>query len=252
MNIFRTFWKSVRELFDDLFILAIINVLWVLINAPAFLILGAAVSSGSFGLIGLALLLSVISLGPSNAGLYTVAERVTEGRTSSWRDFIAGLRANAKRSWQVYGLWMIGLILILFNLQFYGLNGSQLSAFVSIIFLYLLVVWLGILIYLGPLMLIQIDKRLRVLARNAVLMTIGRPLFTLGTLILMAIILVSSIWLVILLFMATFSFLALWGFRATLTLIAEAEARRTHAAEKAAQADIAPNKGRGGQVRPRE
>jgi hypothetical protein len=48
----------------------------------------------------------------------------------------------------------------------------------------------------------------------------------------------------------TFSFLALWGFRATLTLIAEEEARRTTATEKAlAQSG---DKGRSGQVRPRE
>ena len=46
-----------------------------------------------------------------------------------------------------------------------------------------------------------------------------------------------------------FAFLALWGFRATLTLIAEAEARQ----EKLAAAGNAPAaKGRGGQVRPRE
>lgn len=252
MNIFRTFWKSVRELFDDLFVLAIVNVLWVLINAIAFLIVGVAASTGSFGLIGVALLLGVISLGPSTAGLYVIAERVTEGRTSSWRDFIAGLRANAKLGWQVYGLWMLGLVVLLFNLQFYSLNGSQISAFVSVVILYFMLVWFGILIYLGPLMLLQTDKRLRTIARNAVLMAIGRPIFTLVTLVMMAIILITSIWLVILLFMATFSFLALWGFRATLTLIAEAEARRTQAAEKAAAADVAPSKGRGGQVRPRE
>jgi hypothetical protein len=252
MNIFRTFWKSVRELFDDLFILAIVNILWVLINALALLIIAAAATSGSVGLVGVALLLSVISFGPSNAGLYTIAERVTEGRTSSWRDFIAGLRANARLSWQVYGLWMLGLVVFLFNMQFYSLNGSQVSAFLTVLFLYLLVVWFGILIYIGPLMLIQTDKRIRVIARNAALMTFGRPLFTLGTLVLMAIIFVTSVWLVILLFTVTFSFLALWGFRATLTLIAEAEARRNLAAEKSTQADATPAKGRGGQVRPRE
>ena len=252
MNIFRTFWKSVRELFDDLLILAIVNILWVLINALGLLVIVAAYINGSFGFVGLALLLSVISFGPSNAGLYVIAERITEGRTSSWRDFFAGLRANAKLSWQVYGLWMFGLVVFLFNMQFYSLNGSQISAFLTVLFLYLLVVWFGILIYIGPLMLIQTDKRIRVIARNAALMAFGRPLFTLGTLILMAIIFVTSIWTVILLFTITFSFLALWGFRATLTLIAEAEARRNQALEKSSQTDAPAAKGRGGQVRPRE
>jgi len=252
MNIFRTFWKSVRELFDDLFVLAIINILWVLVNALALLIIAAAYYSGSFALIALAMLLSALSFGPSNAGLYTIAERVTEGRTSSWRDFFAGLRANAKLSWQVYGLWMFGLVVLVFNLQFYSLNGSQVSAFLTVLFLYLVVVWFGILIYIGPLMLIQTDKRIRVIARNAALMTFGRPLFTLGTLLLMAVIVVTSIWLVILLFTITFSFLALWGFRATLTLIAEAEARRDQALQKSNQTEAPAAKGRGGQVRPRD
>jgi hypothetical protein len=85
-------------------------------------------------------------------------------------------------------------------------------------------------------------------------MTFGRPVFTLITLVLMAIIVVTSIWLPILLLLATFAFLAIWSFRATLTLIAEAEARRAEAAEKAAGANVRPNtdKGRGGQIRPRE
>lgn len=252
MNIFRTLWRSLREVFDDLFILALVNMMWVLINALAFVVVLGAYASGSTGLIGLALMASVLSLGPSNAGLYTIAERVTEGRTSSWRDFIDGLRRNARLSWQVYGLWMLGLVVILFNLQFYSLNGSQISALLSVLFLYLLVVWLGLLIYIGPLMLIQTDKRLRVIARNAALMTFGRPIFTLVTLVLMAIIMITSIWLIILLFVITFAFLALWGFRATLTLIAEAEERRTRAEERAAQADTSGVKGRGGQVRPRD
>jgi len=252
MNIFRTLWKSLRELFDDLFILAVVNMLWILINAIAFLLILGAYASGSPALNGLALMLSVISFGPSSAGLYAIAERVTEGRTSSWRDFIAGMRTNARISWQVYGVWMLGLVIILFNLQFYSLNGTQISALLSVVFLYLLVVWLGLLIYIGPLMILQTDKRLRVIARNAALMTFGRPIFTIVTLVLMAVIMISSIWLIILLFVVTFSFLALWGFRATLTLIAEAEARRMTAEEKAAQAEANGAKGRGGQVRPRE
>ena len=252
MNIFRTFWKSVRELFDELFILMIVNVLWLLINALSIIVIVATYTSGSFGLVGLALLFSTISFGPSTAGLYTIAARVTDGRTSSWRDFIAGMRANAKLSWKLYGLWMFGLVVFLFNSQFYSLNGSQLSAFISIVFLYLLVVWFGMLIYIGPLMLLQTDKRIRTIARNTALMTFGRPLFTIVTLVLMAVIIVTSIWLVILLFLVTFSVLALGSVRATLTVVAEAEARRNQAEEKASNAAGPAVKGRGGQVRPRE
>ena len=250
MNIFRTFWKSVRELFEDLFILALVNGLWWIINLP-FAIALFFLGGTNLVLFFILLLASVLTFGPTNAGLYTIAERVTEGRTSSWRHFFEGMREYAVLSWKVYGLWMLGLIIILFNLQFYNMNGSTIGALISIVFLYLALVWFGLLIYIGPLMRIQSDKRVRTIARNAALMTFGRPVFSLVTLVMMALIVLVSIWLPFLLLIATFAFLALWSFRATLTLIAEAEARRTAAAEKSASNQVA-GKGRGGQVRPRD
>jgi uncharacterized membrane protein YesL len=250
MNIFRTLWLSLKDLFEDLFVLALVNILWILINTP-FAIAGFfALSNPS--LLYIVMLLAVLTLGPSTAGLYAVAERVTDGRTSSWRDFIGGLRAYAMLSWKLYALWMIGLIVILVNLQFYSLNGTTIASFLYVLFIYLGVVWFGLLIYIGPLMLLQTDKRIRTIARNAALMTFGRPLFTLVTLALMAIIVVISIWLTILLLLATASFMAIWSFRAALTLIAEAEARRTAAEEKAGAAKASVDKGRGGQIRPRD
>ena len=250
MNIIRTLWKSLKDLFEDLFILALVNILWILINAlPAVAVFFALSNSGALYVV---MLLSVLTLGPSNAGLYAVAERVTDGRTTSWRDFFAGMRAYPVLSWKVYGLWMLGLIVILVNLQFYSQNDSTIAAFLRILFLYFTVVWFGFLMYLGPLMQLQTDKRLRTIARNTALMTFGRPLFTLVTLALMAVITVASIWLPILLLLATASFLAIWSFRAVLTLIAEADARRAAAEEKAATVNAPADKGRGGQIRPRE
>ena len=250
MNIFRTLWKSLKDLFEDLFILALVNILWILINAP--IVVAAFFALSNFTILYLVLLLSALTLGPTNAGLYAVAERVTDGRTSSWRDFFAGMRANAVLSWKIYGLWMLGLVVILVNLQFYSQNGTTIASFLYVLFLYFVVVWFGLLMYLGPLMILQTDKRIRTIARNAALMTFGRPLFTLITLALMVAITVGSIFLPILFLLATGSFLAIWSFRAVLTLIAEAEERRTAAEEKAAAVNANPDKGRGGQIRPRE
>lgn len=250
MNIFSALWKSLKDLFEDLFILAMVNLMWLLINAP--LVIAAFFSSASSTLFFIVLLLGVLTLGPANAGLYAVAERVTDGRTSSWRDFVGGMRSNARLSWKVYGLWMVGLVVILVNLQFYGQSSSTIASFLYVLFIYFLAVWCGFLIYIGPLMILQTDKRLRTIARNAALMTFGRPLFTLVTLALMAVIVFASIWLPILMLLATAAFMAVWSFRATLTLIAEAEARRAAAEEKAAGVAAKPDKGRGGQIRPRE
>lgn len=249
MNIFRTFWKSGRELLEELLTIMSSNMLWLLVNLPLGLALLITWSVGAIIPLIAVLMLGTLSFGPSNAGLCVIAERITEGRTSNWRHFVGGMREYAVLSWKVYGWWLLGLVVIIFNLQFYNLNGSQIGAFVSIVFLYFLLVWCGLLIYIGPLMVLQTDKRVRVIARNAALMTFGRPLFTLGTLILMAIVLGLSIYVVFLAIVGAFAFMALWSFRATLTLIAEAEARQ-QAADASPTGD-AP-KGRGGQVRPRE
>nr|AIA16297.1 Unknown Function [uncultured bacterium] len=223
----------------------------MLINAP-LAVVGFFALNNSIALYAV-MLLSVLTLGPTNAGLYAIAERVTDGRTSSWRDFFAGMRDNPMLSWKVYGLWMLGLVIILVNLQFYSLNGTTIASILYVLFLYFTVVWFGFLMYIGPLMRLQTDKRIRTIARNAALMTFGRPLFTLITLALMVAITVASILLPILFVLATAAFLAIWGFRAALTLIEEAEERRIAAAEKAGKVTTAPtDKGRGGQIRPRE
>lgn len=249
MNIFRTFWKSGRELFEELLIIMVSNLLWLLVNLPLGLALAVAWLAGAFLPLLALLLLGTLSFGPASAGLYVIAQRITEGRTSNWRNFVAGMREYASLSIKVYGWWMLGLVVIIFNLQFYNLNASTISAFLSIVFLYFLLVWCGLLIYIGPLMVLQTDKRVRVIARNAALMAFGRPIFTFVTLVLMAIVLLLSIYLTFLVIVGAIAFLALWGFRATLTLIAEAEARQ--AAADGNPAGDAP-KGRGGQVRPRE
>jgi len=256
MGTFRVFWLSIKDTFDEMFSLVVINLLWVLINAPlmglaAFLIIEGATVPGI-----VVLLLAVLLMAPANAGLYTVAQRVTEGRVVSWRLFFEGFREYLMLSWRVYGIWTLGLILILSNMSFYARMGSNLGSFLLILFVYFLFVWVGLLIYIGPLMLLQSDKRIRVIARNAIFMVFGRPVFTLITLVLMALLGVGlgAVSYGLLPLVLTFIFLAIWSCRATTTLIADAEARRATRQEQAAEAANRANtdKGRSGQIRPRD
>jgi uncharacterized membrane protein YesL len=256
MTVFRVLWLSLKDVFDELFTLIAINLLWVAISAPLMLVAAFLVSVGSTALGIVFALLAVLPLAPSNAGLYIVAQRVSEGRVIAWRLFFEGFREYLRLSWQVYGLWAIGLLLIVINLSFYGGVGTSLGALVRILLLYLLLVWFGLLIYIGPLMVLQTDKRLRVIARNAFLMVFSRPIFTLITLFLMALLGVAlSTIMPILPLLLTFSFLAIWSFRATAALVADAQARRAAQEEQTAAAvsnPVSTEKGRGGQVRPRD
>ncbi len=253
---FRVFWRSIKDLFDEMFLLIGVNVVWCVISLPLLVL--AVLLAGSGALVPAALLamLNILLFGPATAGLYTIAQRVNEGRTSTFGHFFEGLRTYAKLSWQVYGIWMLGFILILFNLFFYGQMASTLGLVLQILFVYFLVIWFALLVYIGPLMLLQNDKRIRLIARNAGLMALGRPIFTLVTLFLMAVICVASLLLGVFLLpvLILFAFLAVWSFRATTKLIEDAEERRRAEEEKAAgtTARYSTDKGRGGQIRPRD
>lgn len=250
---FRVFWLAIKDLLDELFVLMAINALWLVLSLPLAVIGLLSVLQGAipFGIV--MILLSVLPGGPATRGLYSVAERIIDGRTASIRDFFAGMRSDWLLSWKVYGLWTFGLILIIVNMGFYFQWGNTIGLFLGVLFLYLLAIWLGMLIYIGPLLLLQTDKRIRLIARNALLMTMGRPVFTLVTLVLMLLLLGLSLLVRIAPFLLTFALLALWGFRATLKLIKDAEERRAAQEAKAAEAvDPRANteQGRGGQIRP--
>lgn len=257
MGPFRTFWQACRDLFDELFGMIAANILWVLISMPLLSVAFALFISDNPIIAGIVALLGVLTLAPASTGLTLIAQRVTEGRTFSWRMFFDGFRELRVISWQVYGLWMLGLILILVNFGFYGQIDSAIGAFLTVLFLYILLIWFSLLIYLGPLTVLQEDRRVRTVWRNAAILALGRPIYTLLTTLLMAIIGGLSTLIPLLLLLLTPAFFAVWGFRATTTVIAQAEERRRELEEKRAAAANpgAPantEKGRGGQVRPRD
>ncbi|HWQ13172.1 MAG TPA: hypothetical protein VNL77_10245 [Roseiflexaceae bacterium] len=256
MGAFRVFWQAGKDLFDELFGLIFVNVLWVLISMPLLVLAFVLFAGGNPIPAAVVALLGVLPMAPSNAGLSLIAQRVTEGRTFEWRMFFDGFRELRVLSWQVYGIWMLGLILILVNLGFYGQIEAGAGAVLTILFLYILLIWFALLSYLGPLTVIQSDRRPRTVWRNAAVLALGRPFFTLLTTLLMALVATLSIWIPLLLILLTASFFAVWGFRATTTLISDSEERRRAREEEQAAARPGPlpntEKGRGGQIRPRE
>jgi uncharacterized membrane protein YesL len=119
----------------------------------------------------------------------------------------------------------------------------------TIFWLYLLVIWFAVLIYLFPLLILQDRPSLRTLGRNVLVLTLGRPVFTLFTLAIMAVIVTVTLIVPLLPVIITFALLAQWGFRATLLLIKEMEDRRAAQAEAEDNVESVKDKGRKGQIR---
>jgi uncharacterized membrane protein YesL len=253
MNPLIVFWRAGRDVFDDLFVLIGANLLWVLIAGPLLIVTAILAFSATPIYAAITAMLSVLLLGPASAGLLTMAQRIVEGRVAPISLFFEGFRQHYRISWIVYGLWMLGLVTLIFNLIFYAQLSGFFGSFLTILFTYFVVAWFTLLIYLGPLMLLQEEQRLRLIWRNAFVMAFGRPIFTLLTAIIMALVIALSAFVVILPVLLTIALLIVWSMRATVAIIANDEERR---AAREQQADGTPvpiaERGRGGQIRPRD
>ncbi|WP_298819669.1 hypothetical protein [Chloroflexus sp.] len=246
---FRVLWSALRDLFDEFLLLTLANLIWAAMSVPLFSIAYVAMVSNAALPAAAAALLGVVPAAPAFAGLYALSKRISEGRASKLIDFFVGMRAYAVPAWRLYGVWMAGLALILWNLAFYinvpGILGGILIGF----FLYLFMLWSALIIYAFPLMVLLDRPSLRQIGRNALILIVSRPVYTLVTMLLMGFtLLVSSVVLIVPFLLFTVSLLALWSVRATQFLIDEAQAKR----EAAAEAGSPPEeRGRRGQVRPK-
>lgn len=246
---FRVFWQALRDLFDEFLLLTLANIIWAALSVPLFSIAYVAMVSNAALPAAAAALVGVLPAAPAFGGLYALSKRITEGRASKLTDFFTGMRTYALPAWRLYGIWMAGLALILWNLAFYagvpGLLGGLLIGF----FLYLFMLWSAIIIYAFPMMVLLEQPSLRQIARNALILIVSRPIYTLITMLLMGFILfVSSLVLVVPFLLFSVSLLAVWGVRATQFLIDDAQARQVTDTEPPAPVE---ERGRRGQVRPK-
>lgn len=250
INPFRPLGVSLRDLFDDFLLLIVCNLLWALLSLPVWLFAYTLLLSGAPLAAAIVALVGVLPAGPATMGLYNVAFRLTDGRASKLADFIEGARRNVRLGLILTGIAAAGLVIIIFNLGFYLSVGSIVGGLMLGLWLYVLIAWLGVMIYAFPLAFLQETPDLRLLARNAFFMTLGRPLFTFVTLALMVVLFLLSAFLAVPIFLFTIAFLALWSTRATKTLIDDARRRRDEAEAKEAPPPV-EEKGRKGQVRPK-
>jgi uncharacterized membrane protein YesL len=250
LNPLRALGSSLRDLFDDFLLLIACNLLWALLSLPLWALAFLLLSAGIPALAATAALLGVLPAGPATIALYYVAHRITDGRATKIVDFFGAMRQHARIGIMLTGIALAGLLMILFNLGFYLSVNNAFGGAMLGLWIYLLVFWLGLMLYAFPLAFLQDQPDLRLIARNAFLMSVGRPIFTFLTLVLMALILGLSLFLVVPAVLLTVAYLPVWATRATRQLIDDAR-RRREAAEEAGGAQAVNEKGRKGQVRPK-
>ena len=180
------FWRALKLLWDELFLLSVIGLLWMVLGL------------GCIVLVPLTLGLSLMPLVPLTAGLFFVANQVAHGNAISLPMWFSGAWHFMSRGllWGALN-WLIGLI-VWADLGYYGqLNGGVGAALVTLAGLLALawIVWqiltLACLIEAGPLML-------KAAYRRAWLLMISQPLFAAALIVISGLLVIICAYLPVL------------------------------------------------------
>ncbi|MGB9594335.1 MAG: hypothetical protein ACPL7R_09405 [Anaerolineae bacterium] len=159
----RVVWRSLRDVYDEMFMLLGVNSFTLLMCLP------------------------IVTIPPALAGAAFVAHRVARGLAFAPRDFWAGFRMYLWDSWKVALPSLVGWFLLAINLLFYSQQPDPYMRLLVILWAFVGFVWLGIQFYLLPLLVDQRDKSLRALFKNAAILAVSRPLFNLVLLVIVVI-----------------------------------------------------------------
>ena len=252
MIAFRTFWQACINIFEDLFILIVANVMWVLVALPlpyfavTFLLNESTVPGGI-----LMLILIPFPLALAGGGVTYLARQIIDGKAVRIPDMWHGMTFQYTRQLKLYAMWSVVLYTCVFNMWFYS-NSQGNIAFLAFLFFDLVLFWLAYLAFLMPLSMRLPNQPIRLLMRNAA----GLMFTVAGSMIIMLIITtvllaISVISVIVLVFFFAI-FTTLWGTHmvdAAIKVIEEREA----ATEDSDDGDDHDGVRRpAGQIRPRE
>ncbi|MFP4343207.1 MAG: hypothetical protein ACLFU8_00810 [Anaerolineales bacterium] len=129
----------------------------------------------------------------SQAGLWYVARRALEGRTTSWQDFWDGVKGYGPRNWGNTLLVVGGYLLILVNLRFYTLSelspvSEEVAGWLTALWIVIGILWSAFGFYLLAFQVEMVEPRFLLSLRNSLYLVLLRPLQTLILLALLGVI----------------------------------------------------------------
>lgn len=196
----RAVGSACRQVFTHLTLSFGANLLAMLFSLPIVLVLlvvAYLVHSLTVLPLGLAVLVGVLP-NPACLGLQTIARELARGHGAEFGEQWEAFRAH----WRVgVRAWLVGVavaIALVLNVLFYAAQvtnaASRLHAVAAPLFIVwalLLVFWLGIHLYVAPLLLAQTEPRVLLAYRNAAVMMLSRPVASWGVIL---------VWLAVLVF----------------------------------------------------
>jgi hypothetical protein len=193
IDAFKVVRFGLRDYWDEFVLLALFNVLWAVAVILPFIPL-LVIGRGS---VALALVVSgvlAIPLPIVSGGLAFVTNQIGRGKAVGWGVFATGMRRYWAKSLLVAAINIVVLILLVTNLQFYGLVLQGIwTDFALSIWLIVGIYWLLTQMFWFPMILELQSEKVFVALRHALAMVIITPAFSLTLGIAMAILAVLCI-----------------------------------------------------------
>jgi uncharacterized membrane protein YesL len=189
---FRVFRRALRDGWDALVLLAVLNFLWAALSVTIVLLPSAA------------------------AALFEATHSLARGEAPGVAEFLAGARRHFVRAWAWALVNLAAWTILLVNILFYRTRPEPWAPPLQVLFLFFAGFWLIAQFYVWPFLFEQSEMSLRQAFRNAVLMVLAAPVFSLTLGILAAVVVALSIVLIVPPLLITASFLCLLSSHAVL------------------------------------
>ena len=200
-NVFRVLWEALKDLWDELFLLLLMNIVTVLLLFP------------------------VVTFPPALAGLWNAGNLAAKGKSISWRDYFEGFRRYFLKAWGLALLNVLVVAIAFTNVRFYTPGvapfeiSDTLSTWIGGFFTAVAFLWLVLQLYPMAALLEQEDQRLRVALRNSAVLFITNPGFTIVLALLLLLVAVISTLLTIPWILVTLAIFAVVCNKAVLHLL---------------------------------
>ena len=154
MKAFTIMWRVIKSAYEELFLCVGMSLLWW---AGLFLVVTGA---------------------PATMGIEHVANRLANYKRADSGFFWESARLHLRQGFFLFWLSVIVPPALAFNVWFYA-NSEGWLRFISLVWLWVLLLWLLISQYLFPLFWQQDEPNIRLAFRNAALLTAKYPLYSL-------------------------------------------------------------------------
>lgn len=212
MNPFALIWKSIKEVYDNLFPLVGMNLLWLVLSVPLIILVSGILlvfrldSTAAFTA---ATLFATLGPNPASIGIHRFANGLVHEEIIDFSLYWSGLRDYWRRSLVLSLLGVIGTSILGVNLYFYLSTDSQVLHIFAILWLYAIILWAMMLLYMAPLLVEQQNKGIFLIVKNAFLLAIDNLPSSFVILVVLLAISLVSIPIALLLALVTAAFVAM-------------------------------------------